>query len=254
MFTQVKTRNMDALPSYKIEVSKRAKYMRIRISLNKGVVVVVPKTMSRRQVSQWVPEFVYEQQQWIRSTLHKLQAEIKKKPHPDNTVLPDYIVLKALQQSFIINYISQSDSQELVLYHSDEFTLQVTGNVANKTDIFQLLEQFFKVYAYTFLKNRLNGFSRQFKLPYQRLTVRAQKTRWGSCSEKKNINLNYRLIFLEAELMDYVLLHELAHIRHMNHSRQFWEFLESMCSDAGEKDRQLNDISKILPDWLVSCY
>ena len=74
---------------------------------------------------------------------------------------------------------------------------------------------------------RLDYFSNKFNLPYNRVVFRCQKTKWGSCSDKKNINLNINIAYLPKELQDYVLLHELCHIKIKNHSRQFWAELDS---------------------------
>ena len=239
---------------YRIEVSSRAKYMRLRVSLHKGVVVVVPRKMTNRQIQTWVPDFVKEQQSWIDSVMEKLQAEQAQKPLPKDCELPENIALSALDQNFSVSYQQDYDTENLSLTHTSDFELQIRGRISNNRHVVQLFEQFFKDYAYEFLKLRLDRYSEQFNLPYQRLTVRAQKTRWGSCSAKKNINLNYRLIFLPEHLMNYVLLHELAHIRHMNHSKQFWCLLESMTPDARGQDRQLNKAARQLPQWLSFNY
>ena len=75
------------------------------------------------------------------------------------------------------------------------------------------------------------------------VTVKNQKTRWGSCSAKGNVNFNYQLAFLPDELLDYVVIHELAHRRHMNHSRAFWAEVEKYCPDDLERREQLKEYS-----------
>ena len=75
------------------------------------------------------------------------------------------------------------------------------------------------------------------------VTVKNQKTRWGSCSAKGNVNFNYQLAFLPDELLDYVVIHELAHRRHMNHSRAFWAEVEKYCPDYPERREQLKEYS-----------
>ena len=75
------------------------------------------------------------------------------------------------------------------------------------------------------------------------VTVKNQKTRWGSCSAKGNVNFNYQLAFLPDELLDYVVIHELAHRRHMNHSRAFWAEVEKYCPDYLERGEQLKEYS-----------
>ena len=75
------------------------------------------------------------------------------------------------------------------------------------------------------------------------VTVKNQKTRWGSCSAKGNVNFNYQLAFLPDELLDYVVIHELAHRRHMNHSRAFWAEVEKYCPDYLERRDHLKEYS-----------
>jgi predicted metal-dependent hydrolase len=88
--------------------------------------------------------------------------------------------------------------------------------------------------------SELNGFS------YNRVFVRNQKTRWGSCSAKNNISLNIKLLLLPEELRDYVILHELVHTKIKNHSAEFWRELDKYVGDAKRKQSRLNEYGLLL--------
>ncbi len=99
--------------------------------------------------------------------------------------------------------------------------------------------RFSKAKARTTITERLNYLADKHGFKYNRLFIRNQKTRWGSCSEKNNINLNINLARLTEELMDYVILHELVHLEVKNHSRQFWSELDKYVGNAKELDKKL---------------
>ncbi len=100
--------------------------------------------------------------------------------------------------------------------------------------------------ARSILIKRLDLLSAKSGLQYDRAFVKNQKTRWGSCSEKKNINLNINLVRLPEELMDYAIMHELVHTAVLNHSREFWNLLERFVKDARALDRELGKYSLFL--------
>ena len=91
------------------------------------------------------------------------------------------------------------------------------------------------------LCRRIGDLAQLHNFVYNRVSIRKQKTRWGSCSTKNNINLNANLLHLPPELMDYVLLHELVHTRVKNHSKDFWDELETVVPNARQVDRRLKD-------------
>jgi predicted metal-dependent hydrolase len=83
-------------------------------------------------------------------------------------------------------------------------------------------------------------------LPVQRVTVRNQRSRWGSCSRRGTISLNWRLVQTPLFVRDYLVLHELAHLREMNHSSRFWSEVERICPDFPEAERWLKQHSGLL--------
>lgn len=83
-------------------------------------------------------------------------------------------------------------------------------------------------------------------LAFSVIHIRDQRSRWGSCSARKAISLNWRLILLPPELHDYVIWHELAHLQHFNHSRKYWAFLETLDSASAEHDAALTRISPLI--------
>jgi predicted metal-dependent hydrolase len=96
------------------------------------------------------------------------------------------------------------------------------------------------------LIDRLNRLAQRHGFRYNRVFVRNQKTRWGSCSALNNISLNINLVRLPQELIDYTILHELVHTRIKNHSRRFWQELDKILGDAKQIDKKLSEYGALL--------
>jgi hypothetical protein len=96
------------------------------------------------------------------------------------------------------------------------------------------------------LVDRLNYLAVKYGFQYNRVFIKNQKTLWGSCSGKNNINLNVNLVRLPDELIDYTILHELVHTRIKNHGQRFWAQLDELLGDAEKLDRALNAYNFLL--------
>lgn len=86
---------------------------------------------------------------------------------------------------------------------------------------------------------RLEVFNQIYKFKYQRVSIRDQKTRWGSCSRQGNLNFSYKLIYLEPELQDYIIVHELCHLEELNHSVRFWRLVAKAVPDFSRRRARL---------------
>lgn len=111
---------------------------------------------------------------------------------------------------------------------------------SNET-IKEVLHSFYKKRAEVFIPARLDFHSKKTKIPYNNINLKNQKTLWGSASDKRNININYRLMLAPIEIIDYVLLHELVHLKIMNHSKEYWNELKKYLKNIKKSKKWLKN-------------
>lgn len=230
-------------PNYQIKLSKRAQRMRLQVS-QRGVLVVAPEGTPQALID----DFVQQKHAWIEKHQRRF-AEIQQNKAPRlKNFPPDSLNLRAINQVWHFSYQnSPRDSyQEIV-----PGECRIEGSLSQAS-----LQDFFHYWlgkqARLHLVPKLAAISKTAGLPYNKVFIKRQKTRWGSCSNRGNINLNYKLLFLPAPVARYVLIHELAHLRHPNHSPNFWHFVEKMEPDYRHLDQALNDVSAYIPDFLAN--
>ena len=114
------------------------------------------------------------------------------------------------------------------------------SRVEQRADALNLNHPIDRKSARAALLKKTQALSEQYSLPFNRLFVRNQRPRWGSCSARNNISLNVNLVRLPDELIDYTILHELVHTRVKNHGKWFWKELENLAGDAKGLDKRLN--------------
>lgn len=96
------------------------------------------------------------------------------------------------------------------------------------------LEHWFRSMARLLINQRVRVINQTLNLSYNRIFIKGQKTRWGSCSRQKNLNFNWRLVMAPLPVLDYVVAHELLHLAEPNHSKRFWALVEEICPDYKE--------------------
>lgn len=92
---------------------------------------------------------------------------------------------------------------------------------------------------YKIIKNKLFEFNKFYNFKYNKIFIKNQKSRWGSCSSQGNLNFNYRLIYLENKFQDYIIVHELCHLQEMNHGKNFWKLLSLQIPDYKKIRKEL---------------
>ena len=98
----------------------------------------------------------------------------------------------------------------------------------------------YKESARALVINRLAYFNQEYKTTFNRISIRNQRTRWGSCTSKRNLNFNYKIALILPRLADYIIVHELCHLLEMNHSQKFWDQVARTMPDHVVLRRELN--------------
>lgn len=104
----------------------------------------------------------------------------------------------------------------------------------------------YKKMAQREVARRVSHFNALYRVPVSKIVVRNQKSRWGSCSHTGVLSFNYRILFLPAHLADYIVVHELCHLREMNHSKRFWGLVALAVPDHKERRKELRKLERSL--------
>ena len=204
---------------YRIVLSKRAKYVRIKLSSHGDLSVVAPCGVQTRHAH----EFLLSRADWVEKHLKDLP---EKKP----AQCPDELTLQLLNERWTIDYI-RTEAPDIRLQESAQGRLSILGNTTDPGLVRQVILMWCKQKAGKILNPMLQQCAEKYGFHYRRLSIRAQKTRWGSCSSQKNINLNCKLLFFPEHIVRYVMIHELCHTIEMNHSARFWSLVEECDPD-----------------------
>ena len=108
------------------------------------------------------------------------------------------------------------------------------------------LEKGYRREAAAVFEEKAEEFAKRLHVSFQDIRIKDQKSRWGSCSSKRNMNFNWRLLMAPEPVCDYVIIHELCHLIHMNHSADFWNLVESICPDYRQYKKWLREKGKLL--------
>jgi hypothetical protein len=195
----------------------RAKHIRITISAHTGVVVTIP-TRIKRYIN---PEaFLREKQEWVLRQLERIGPVVP--PTPARLTNGTTVNLEGHPYTF--RMYKNSIWKPQVELSGSELLLHLP--LSFNGDPKETVKEWIRARAAHKIQLEVDRQAPRIGVPYSRITIRDQKTKWGSCSRKGNLSFNWRLILFPPRVLRYVVIHELCHLRHFNHSDRFWEMVE----------------------------
>lgn len=232
-------------PQYRVRESSKAKHVSLKMSVQGGLEVIVPKGFDRSRI----PEILHNKQNWIERTIERLEEQRQQLALEHSPGLPTQLNLRAIDQLWLVEYCATATTR-LTLTEKDKTRLVLRGNTQNEEACKSLLQQWLMHKAYQRLVPWLWSVSEELALPFHKAAIRGQKTLWASCSQNRNISLNYKLLFLTPPLVRYVFVHELCHTVHLNHSANFWALVQEKDPHYKPLDQELRKSSHYVPAWL----
>jgi len=231
----------DPAHTWIVRESRRARRLAVRVLHSGRVEVVVPPRTSRLTVE----HFVARHRQWIE----RKRAEAVRHVGAAEAFPPRTIELSGCGQLWRLHL---AGGRGRLRARSAEGLISLHGDASSGRELRQALRRWLLAHAQEVLGSALQACAGELGFRYQRVIVRRQRSRWGSCSARGTISLNCCLLFQRREVLRYLLIHELAHTRHMNHSQRFWACVAEHCAEHRSLDRELLDGWRRVPAWVFS--
>jgi len=230
------------LPPYTVRERARARRVVLRVTPRRGLTVVVPKGFPAGRV----PGIVAGRLEWVRAALARLEAEGLAPGRAD--LLPGHVRLRTPgERTFLVHYVP---GKERPILRQNGADLLVLSGPVGPGEARLLLSEWLRRQGRALLPPLVEEASQAHGLAGAGVQVRLQSARWGSCSARGTLSLNAKLLFLPPRLARHVVLHELCHTRHLDHSPAFRTFLASLEPEAARLEAELKSAWRWVPPWI----
>ncbi len=207
---------------YTVTISPRARQLRLIVAPGMGLRVVAPLGYDRSRLL----HFILQRQRWILKHLDRFAA-LPAAPAAD-APLPEQISFLGAPHAVRVAVVPGGHTT--VTHDGQVFAVAVPTEAAARP----ALEAWLRAAARFAIATQVASRAAEMGLAYGRVAIRDQQTRWGSCSRAGNLNFNWRLVLAPSAVLDYVVVHELAHRAEMNHSIRFWRVVAHYCPSYNE--------------------
>jgi predicted metal-dependent hydrolase len=222
---------------YSLARSKRKTIgIMIMISRDKGVMVKAPKNVSVKQIE----DIVRQKAHWIIKKLAQIERAAGEIPKKEYLSGEKFLYLG---KEYVLKVIDEELTPEIYITGSEIYVyvpFSLSGEERSRK-VRELLLNCYLEKATMLFKQRVEIYAKMLGVSPAKIAIKNTKSRWGSASSKGNINLNWRLIMSPLSVIDYVIVHELCHLKEMNHSKAFWLHVESILPDYKENRKWLKE-------------
>ncbi len=225
---------------WRVRTSHRARRLTVRVFPGGGVEIVVPQGTGPRAVENFVRRY--------RSWIDRKVAQYRPIEAATGNGLPEEVRFRCSGDRWRVEYVEAEGAPRLSV---EGDRLLLIGEQSRVVLLRHALQRFTMRAAHSMLVPLLARLAAECGLRYAHAQIRRQRTRWGSCSRHGTISLNACLVFQPADVVRYLLIHELAHTRHMNHSRRFWALVERLEPRWRELDAELAQGWREVPGWAL---
>ncbi|MEM6817822.1 MAG: YgjP-like metallopeptidase domain-containing protein [Pseudomonadota bacterium] len=233
-----------------VRTHARARRLILRVTEAGEVRLTIPRGTRQRDIDQ----FLHEQRQWVMDSLQGVQ----KLAGPEVTVPPQSLRLAAVDENWTLEFRTLTVARRTRVSlrpstSAKDFVLRIDlapDASASQSDLAGLVRRELMRRAQRLYESCIDQLKPQMGVAPKRIQVRNQRSVWGSCSSQGTVSLNYAGLFLEPRIARYLCVHELAHLKHMNHSDAFWGFVVEFEPDALHLDTALGRTHDVVPRWL----
>lgn len=215
--------------AYTLKRSPRAKHVRLEVRRETGLTVVIPRSYNVARLS----SLLEAKWRWISVKLAQWAAA-----QPLSEELKNGGTIPYLGEELKVVIERDCGSSAAVKLQKNKL---LVSSARASGELNSLLERWYRRQAEKLMKERASELSSKFGLTYNRLFIRGQRTRWGSCSRKGNLSFNWKLLMAPEWVIDYVVIHELTHLDEMNHRKRFWELVAQRCPRWREHKKWLKE-------------
>lgn len=215
---------------YSVKRSHRAKYVRLEIRRKTGLTIFIPRFYKISDL----PDLLRKKRLWILKKLSDFKGAgpyVSEREFCNGCSLPylgKHLKLKRNNPG-TVDHISLKGNILTINHYDGEVRLA------------QIIEWWYRQQAEKVIKKKVGELCHKLGITCNRLTIRKARTRWGSCSQRGNLNFNWKLIMVPEPVIDYVIIHELTHLKEMNHSKKFWNLVAEHCPQWCQRKKWLED-------------